>query len=567
VQLELHHSGTVRWFRLQLCMATRSESEIPAPPENAENAESATRTLAVPASASTYCIRTSWGDGPAGAREDNDAGFAAAAAAAAQAEAVESAFADASTRCARVVSFKGELALATKRFSKLFVDKTGQQWKGGEHVYPAPLPGQPRFRVASAAESARRAAAAQAGSSGARAAVIAPQRRALHPAVARFAQRVVVGAADGDAAVDSLKGSTVRHLVANDVATLRLAALVANGSARTLALDRVFAISRPSEPWAMEPFMAACGSRTRQLLWFAARATSSAAILREGAPARALAPLSALLGVAASEAAASASASAASSDASDAPSSTSSTACVLFERAVDALRDECSRDAVEATPDASVAAAAAAAAVEDSEDEFDMELAAAEPPPAAVVIAAPRQFPAACATSALAAMPEMLLFACEAVLGAETQVAAAECAALSRAKVASMQFTSVQVAETLAAPSAALRTEAFNVTKPEVVCCAVENDDVSPAAFGGVHLVFDRAQLALRYVLCVRGADVRPTEVESEEAEADAVAVEEKEPELAVDTSSIEAAVASVADAAVSPAAAAVDDDAMDVDL
>ena len=97
--------------------------------------------------------------------------------------------------------------------------------------------------------------------------------------------------------------------------------------------------------------------------------------------------------------------------------------------------------------------------------------------------------------------------------------------------------------------------------------CAVENDDVSPAAFGGVHLVFDRAQLALRYVLCVRGADVRPTEVESEEAEADAVAVEEKEPELAVDTSSIEAAVASVADAAVSPAAAAVDDDAMDVDL
>jgi hypothetical protein len=55
---------------------------------------------------------------------------------------------------------------------------------------------------------------------------------------------------------------------------------------------------------------------------FAARATSSAAILREGAPARALAPLSALLGVAASEAAASASASAASSDASDAPSST-----------------------------------------------------------------------------------------------------------------------------------------------------------------------------------------------------------------------------------------------------
>ena len=66
------------------------------------------------------------------------------------------------------------------------------------------------------------------------------------------------------------------------------------------------------------------------------------------------------------------------------------------------------------------------------------------------------------------------------------------------------------------------------MSKPDVVCAvrsAAERAALdADTAFGGVHVVFDRAQLALRYVVCVRGADVRPAAPAANDAAAAAAA-------------------------------------------
>ena len=380
------------------------------------------------------------------------------------------------------------------------------------------------------------------------------------------------GAAAVAAALASLNGVVLRHLVKEDSTFARLTTLL--DAERVVEVDCAFALARPTEAWAIEPFMAACKSRKRRLLWFAARAANSAAVLRNGPTARALASLPALLGVPAG-AAASASAS-------------GTTACVLFERAVDALRDECTRDAAAEAP-APRGSEANDAAADDSEDEFTFDTAV--PAEAAALAEAATAMPRAPATSSLVAMPELLLFACEAVLGTQAVLSAEECAHLvmapvpchsvrlvpSRAaaeaaasaveeleaeaatEIATEIETSVEASSSSssssssppAAASAAAAAsgvtedasveatvEAFNVSKPDVVC-AVRSAEARDAAgadtvFGGVHVVFDRAQLALRYIVCVRGADVPPTAraVDGVAAAEDAAVIPAAVPEL-----------------------------------
>mgnify|MGYP006088856971 CR=1 FL=1 len=186
----------MHWFRTELCVAKMTGS---VDDDNSMLLEAAPNEK-------MYFVRESWGKGKAGARVNNDAGFASAAAAAAQAEAVDPAFADASKRCARVTSFKGNFAGAKKFFNRIFRDKTGNQWKGETYDYPkvrATRGGVARYCIAGVVASSRAAAASSATlSSGGKIPYRMLQRWAKQQGIKASGSRVELEAAMAAAAAE-----------------------------------------------------------------------------------------------------------------------------------------------------------------------------------------------------------------------------------------------------------------------------------------------------------------------------------------------------------------------------